>query len=122
MTPTLDFVPLRASDLPLLHRWQNEPLVRQWYARGPCSLEDVSRRYLSTVTGEEPTRGFVLRVAGEPAGFWKTYRIVDYPAYAAGIEAGDGWAGTVRGLRRRGPLGRLHDHGAGRHERLAPPR
>ena len=93
MSDVLSFVALDEADLALLHRWLNEDPVLRWYARKPLTLADVEAEYRPLIEGRDPTRGFVLQVDGEPAGYWQTYRIADHPEYARQIDAAPEWSG-----------------------------
>jgi len=93
MSEALNFEALGEADLPLLHRWLNEDPVLRWYAHKPMTLAEVEAKYLGLIEGTVATRGFVLRVDGEPAGYWQTYRIADHPEYARQIDAEPEWSG-----------------------------
>lgn len=87
----ITFRPLAAADLPLLHRWLNNPDVARWYglgvenARNP-SLAMVVEHYTDRVEGRTPTRGYTIRVDGERVGYIQAYRIGDWPDYASALD------------------------------------
>ena len=84
--------PLGRGDFPLLRRWLAMPHVRAWWGSGPAALADVERKYGPRVDGTEPTRVFVIELAGQPAGLIQCYRHADYADWdrAVGIPAAAG--------------------------------
>lgn len=82
------FRPLALADLPLLHRWLNEPAVARWYGTGP-DYATVEKKYAPRIAGETPTAPFLMLYGNQPIGYIQTYRIADYPAYARSIGAAD---------------------------------
>ncbi|MDA8344653.1 MAG: GNAT family N-acetyltransferase [Thermaerobacter sp.] len=84
----LCFRPLTAEDLPLLQRWLSEGAALEWYAlRVPPTAEAVSRKYLPRVRGEEPVDAKILLIAGQPAGYFQSYRLEDFPDHPAAAYA-----------------------------------
>lgn len=71
-------------DLPLLHRWMNDPAVaRSWALDGPV---ERTARYLARQRSLAHTGGYLARLAGRPIGYWEVYRAAEdrlaghYPA------------------------------------------
>jgi len=89
----LDFHALARTDLARVHRWLNEPSVSRWYSRHPFSEREVVVKYAPRIEGREQVRVFVARVDGQAVGLMQTYRLSDFPRYAALIDAAPGWAG-----------------------------
>jgi len=89
----IDFEPLRPTHIVALCRWLNHPPVLEWYARRPKSIVEVAHHYGRMMAADYPTRGFLVRFDGEPAGFLKTYRIDSYPVYFEATNAEPTWAG-----------------------------
>jgi RimJ/RimL family protein N-acetyltransferase len=86
----LSFQPLEEQDLPLLYSWLQQPHVREFYHRkGVASWEETRRHYLQRLTPGWPTKCF-LSCLGTPVGYIQTYRIADYPEYAATIGETEG--------------------------------
>ena len=74
------------ADLPLLHRWLQEPHVRAFYDDGLRTLADVEAYYASEWDGPN-----LLYLASDDAGpfaYLQAYRIADHPAYAAAVQVG----------------------------------
>ena len=89
----ITFRPLVTEDLPMMHAWINTTHVAEWWDATP-TLEDVSRKYAKRIAGEEPTRSFVIECDAHPIGYIQTYRIADYPEYAAQVAPGENAAGV----------------------------
>ena len=73
------FRPLAADDIPLLHRWLNNPLVAEWYGLGVenipfPALEQVETNYLPRVRGEKPTYCYIMCLGEREFGYVQTYR------------------------------------------------
>lgn len=105
------FRPLELSDLETMHRWLSGDFVARWWPGWP-SLEQVREKYTARISGEDPTRGFIIEVGGRDVGFIQCYRdvadaphlrsLVTNPERAAGIDLfiGDR-ADAYRGLGPR---------------------
>lgn len=95
----------------MLHVWLNEREVVRWYSKSRPTLADVRKKYGPRILGRARTRVHVAEVEGAAVGIAQTYRLEDYPSYAAAIGAGRGCAGLDyfigeaqfrgRGLARR---------------------
>lgn len=77
------FAPLAEADLPLLHAWLNTPHVIAGYSRVHTTPEDVAAKYGPRIAGAVPVRGYIASVGGRPLGYVQTYRVADFPDYAA---------------------------------------
>ena len=62
-------------DLPLLHRWLNDPVVDEYWRLGgePARVAE----YLGEVRARSHSRGFVGRLSGRAIGYWEVYRAVE---------------------------------------------
>lgn len=85
---------LEIDDLELMHRWLGGDFVARWWPGWP-TLEQVRAKYMPRISGEDPTRGFVIELVGAPVGFVQYYcladnphlrSVLDEPARAAGID------------------------------------
>jgi aminoglycoside 6'-N-acetyltransferase len=68
--------PLTAADLPLLHRWLNEPGVVRWWEGDDVSWAAVLRDYHPD--GDDPSEHWLASVDARPAGWIQCYAIADY--------------------------------------------
>ena len=89
----VSFRRLRASDLRLMHKWYNTEHVIQWYCKNPQSYEETVAKCMPRITGEEPTRAFLIMYDAIPIGYIQTYRIADYPDYSKYVQADEDTAG-----------------------------
>ena len=89
----IGFRNLEESDLPLMHRWLNNPLVKRWYDDPSASLEEVRNYYLPCISGAEPTQSFIFELDGRPVGYIQSYRPKDWPDYWGNQNLPDGAAG-----------------------------
>src|SRR5262245_53132286 len=81
----LSFEPLREQDLPQVYSWLNAPHIREFYHRKAVPhWEEMRRQYLQRLDHDWPTKCF-LSCVGPPIGYIQTYRVADYPEYAATI-------------------------------------
>ena len=88
----IDFRPLTADDLRLLHDWLGRDHVRRWWG-DPGTYTDVVDHYLPAIEGRDPTDLYALTVDQTPVGLIQTYLVADYPVYAALVDAGEQAAG-----------------------------
>ena len=84
--------PLSREDFPLLQRWLAMPHVQAWWGTEPVTPADIERKYGPRADGTDPTRVFVIEVAGQPIGIIQCYRHQDYADWdrAVGIPAAAG--------------------------------
>lgn len=71
------------GDLPLLHRWLNEPGVVRWWEGDDVSWEAVVADYGSAST--DPEEHWLASVEGQPVGWIQCYLAAWYP------EEGEPW-------------------------------
>ncbi len=90
----ISFRALALSDLPLIHRWRNQPHVLQWYGQRPLTLEEVLNKHTPRIKGQEPTRCFLILYGTRPIGYIQTYAIRDYPDYAKYVDVQENAAGV----------------------------
>jgi RimJ/RimL family protein N-acetyltransferase len=82
------FRPLRRTDLVRMRRWLNAGEALRWYGKGrPTTAAEVAANYLPKVRGDVPTRGYLVLVGERPVGYAQTYRVADWPEYAARVAA-----------------------------------
>jgi RimJ/RimL family protein N-acetyltransferase len=95
--PEITFRALAEGDLPLVHRWLNNPAVAEWYGldlenKTYPSYEEVAANYLPRIRGETRTFGYIAAINGNEAAYIQCYRIGDHPAYAAALgDDDDAW-------------------------------
>jgi RimJ/RimL family protein N-acetyltransferase len=79
----IHFRPLELADLELMHRWLNGDFVARWWPGWP-TLEQVRAKYTPRITGEDPTRGFIIERDGNSIGFIQCYRdVADAPHFSS---------------------------------------
>ena len=93
MTPEIAFRPLAETDLPTMKRWLEDPDVSPWYEEDSTELDALRTSYLPMITGEEPTRGYIIGIDGRDAGYIQCYVIDDHPDYARQIAVDPGAVG-----------------------------
>jgi aminoglycoside 6'-N-acetyltransferase len=67
---------LTDDDLPMLHRWLNEPGVVRWWEGEPRTWEAVVEHYGSA--NDEPTEHWISIVEGRDVGWIQCYALADY--------------------------------------------
>ena len=72
---------LTDDDLPLLHRWLNEPGVVRWWEGDDVSWDAVVRDYGSGTT--DPTELWIASVDGHDVGWIQCWAVADEPEEAA---------------------------------------
>ncbi len=65
------------DDLPMLHRWLNEPGVVQWWEGDDVSWDGVVRDYGSA--NVDPTEHWIASVENADAGWIQCYAVADEP-------------------------------------------
>jgi aminoglycoside 6'-N-acetyltransferase len=81
--PVVALREMTLGDLRDVLRWRREPHVARWFdARGPVTREEVEARYGPRITGEDPTRMWVVEANGRSVGMLQDYLISDHPEFA----------------------------------------
>jgi RimJ/RimL family protein N-acetyltransferase len=80
---TLSFRPLTYDDMPNVVRWQSQPHVARWWHREVTTVAEALDRYGPSLTGQEPTRSWVVTLDGRDVGYLQDYRVGDYEEYAS---------------------------------------
>lgn len=111
MVPTrVTFRRLVDDDLPMLHRWLNEPGVVRWWEGDDVSWEAVQRDYGSAST--DPTEHWVASVDGREVGWIQCYATADFEHEDEVVQ----WRALGVGADTGGIdylIGRPEDRGAG---------
>jgi aminoglycoside 6'-N-acetyltransferase len=101
----IEFTPLTADELRLFHTWLQREHVKRWW-RDRETYEQVVEHYLPAIEGRDPTDHYLIVLDGEAVGVIQTYLVVDYPDWAALIDAGEGLAGVDLLIGEAGLTGR----------------
>ena len=94
----ITFQRLTKADLPLLHRWLNNPKVALWYGvgddnHGYPTIDEVIAEYEEKLAPDPKNDAFTVHLDGRPVGYIQCYRVGDYPEYAKELgEDPDAWA------------------------------
>ncbi|MGX9686336.1 GNAT family N-acetyltransferase [Deinococcus wulumuqiensis] len=83
------FLPLAAEYLTLLHRWLQQPHVREFWDDGDRTLEQVRAHYFAP---ERDVLAFIFMLDGQPAGYVQAYPVTtegDYTGWRS--ETGETW-------------------------------
>jgi aminoglycoside 6'-N-acetyltransferase len=110
MTSEIAFRRLAEADIPTLKRWLEDPDVAPWYQEDSTELDALRASYLPVITGEEPTRAFIIRIDGRDAGYIQGYVIDDHSDYARQIAVDPGAVGIDLFIGE--PWARNRGHGA----------
>jgi aminoglycoside 6'-N-acetyltransferase len=73
------FRPLTYADIPLIHRWFNEPHVQTFYSLRPWSEEEVLRKLQPVIEGEKSVFAYIVFEEGKPIGYIQYCRLADHP-------------------------------------------
>ena len=90
----ISFRPLTRDDLGMMLRWLSDPDISPWYEEGEFTLENMEATYGPVIDGREPTRGFIILIDGQPAGYIQAYLLGDHPEYQEQLDLEPGIAST----------------------------
>ena len=79
----ITFRPLATDDLPLLHRWLNNPRVYRWYGGEAPSFAEVAEQYAPRTLAASAIHPYLILHQTAPIGYIQSYMIADDPEYAA---------------------------------------
>jgi aminoglycoside 6'-N-acetyltransferase len=80
-TNKIEFRLLEEKDLKILQKWLNTYHVNEWYDKGGSTYENVVKKYLPRINGDQPIHSFIIVCDAVDIGYIQTYRIDDYPEY-----------------------------------------
>jgi RimJ/RimL family protein N-acetyltransferase len=90
---SIKFRRLKLEDLPLMHKWLNEPHVHEWYDKDKQNtLEEITSRYAPKIKEEKPTDCYIVLYVNKPVGYIQTYKVNDWPEFGNYVGVGDGTA------------------------------
>lgn len=78
----ISFRRLSDDDLPMLHRWLNEPGVVRWWEGDDVSWSGVVGQYGSTARETEPEEHWIASLDGRDLGWIQCYAAADSPEEA----------------------------------------
>ena len=78
----IGFRPVTDADFAAIAAWHRAPHVREWWDSHSLDEDSARRRYTPRLTGEEPTRMWVIEIDGAAAGTIQDYRVGDDTEYA----------------------------------------
>jgi aminoglycoside 6'-N-acetyltransferase len=81
MVSSIEFRPMVAADLRLLHEWEQRPHVQRWWRKRE-TYEEVVEHYLPAIDGSVPTDHYIAFLDDRPIGMLQTYLVADYPEHA----------------------------------------
>jgi len=88
----ITFRKLEEADLQIMYKWLNTDFVIEWFGKS-SSFDEVVRRYLPRIKGEQPTFPFVIECNNRGIGYIQTYMIEDYPEYSKYVNTDEHAAG-----------------------------
>lgn len=89
----INFKKLEENDLPLVHKWRNAEHVVEWYGKTRPTFEEIKKKYVPRIHGNEPTYCFLILLDEKPIGFIQTYRVSDHPEYEKNVRLDEKTAG-----------------------------
>lgn len=87
-----------------MQRWLSQPHVARWWG-APPSLEEVAVEYEPRLSGEDPTRVYIVSLADRQIGMTQTYQWADNEPESTEIGALPGEAGIDYFIGERDLLG-----------------
>ena len=79
----ISFRRIQMDDLPLLQSWLNESHVHEWYDKDEKqTFTHVSKEYTPKITGEEPTKGYIVLYKNQPVAYIQSYRAGAWPEFS----------------------------------------
>jgi RimJ/RimL family protein N-acetyltransferase len=86
----ISFRKVKTEDLPLMHKWLNEPHVHEWYDKDKDNtFEEVTKRYDPKIVGKEPTDCYIVLYEKTPVGYIQTYKVNDWPEFGEYVRYDD---------------------------------
>jgi len=86
---------LTDDDLPLLHRWLNDPDVVRWWEGDDVTWDGVLGRYSTAATADDSVEHHLVLVDDRPVGWIQCWFLRDEPDMAEWVELGFDPFGTA---------------------------
>lgn len=81
--PVITFQPLKQSDFVLLHRWLNEPHIKEWWDKSGYTLTQIEEKYSPRLAKDSVVSCFIIEVNSQPIGYIQAYWLRDFPQYTS---------------------------------------
>ena len=89
----IKFRKLQMEDLPLMHKWLNEPHVHEWYDKDKQNTsEEITNRYAPKIREEKPTDCYIVLYENNPIAYIQTYKVNDWPEFGDYVGVDDNTA------------------------------
>lgn len=87
----ITFRPLTPADLPLMHRWRNNPVVTRWWNAVP-DYTAIEAKYTPRIAGSDPVHPYIALCDDVAVGYLQWCHLAEVPGHAAEGLAGPGAA------------------------------
>jgi RimJ/RimL family protein N-acetyltransferase len=78
----ISFEKLQTNDLPLMHRWLNEPHVHEWYDKDKKNtIEDITERYSPKINKDKLSDAYLVLYDKKKVAYIQTYKVNDWPEF-----------------------------------------
>ena len=75
----IEFSPLTKTDLSLIHKWFNEPHVKEFYSLRDWTLADVKNKYQDYFAHKTDVQPYIAYNDGTPFGYIQKYPVKNHP-------------------------------------------
>lgn len=79
---SIGFRRLTEADLPLMHRWRNNPAITRWWEAVP-EYAAIVAKYTPRISGEEAVHPYIALADAVPIGYLQWCRLDKVPGHAA---------------------------------------
>ncbi len=79
---------LTDDDLPMLHRWLNEPGIVQWWEGDDVTWDGVVGQYSAAATADDSVEHHVVELDGRPVGWIQCWFLADEDEVDGWVERG----------------------------------
>lgn len=78
-TATVSFRRMTEQDFSLLHKWFQNPRIREWYARGEAfSLEMIRQKYLPRILHSQSIPNYIIYINETAVGYIQCYHVSEH--------------------------------------------
>lgn len=77
----LTFRPITPDDIPLLHRWRNQPHIARWWEPSKITLAEAREEYGAYMRPDYGVMAYIVSRDGAAFGYVQAWRVEQFPEY-----------------------------------------
>lgn len=81
MTDTITFRSINMDDIPMMHRWRNQPHVSQWWQPAHPDMDYIREEVAEYMKPNFGVKAYIARYAGHDFAYIQQWQVAQFPDY-----------------------------------------